>query len=168
MAASAVCCPDSSGGLEPTWRGPLSALHERIVRGLGEVVGIVGDQVGSGEDERVEHRAIAVTGGLEGSDVGLDDHPSLASDFSGELAERFELFVSDGAPLTDGSNSAIVGLRYAGEVGISRHAGHAVGALVLIDDSEVGNLALLRRELRLLGNAPKGAIGFQRRWTLGE
>src|SRR4030081_1641591 len=45
---------------------------------------------------------------------------------------------------------------------------HAIGTLVLIDDGEIDDVALLRRETRFLGNAPERAVGFERRRALGE
>src|SRR4029077_2094875 len=41
-------------------------------------------------------------------------------------------------------------------------------ALVLVDDGEIDDVALLRRETRLLGNAPERAVGLERRRALGE
>jgi hypothetical protein len=47
-------------------------------------------------------------------------------------------------------------------------AGHAIGAFVLIDDGEIDDVALLRREARLLGDAPERALGLERGRALGE
>jgi len=42
-------------------------------------------------------------------------------------------------------------------------AGHAVGARVLIDDGEIGDIALDGGEARSLGDAPERAVGLERR-----
>jgi hypothetical protein len=47
-------------------------------------------------------------------------------------------------------------------------AGHAIGAFVLVDDGKVDDVALLRRETRLLGNPPQRAVGLERRRALGQ
>lgn len=39
-------------------RGPLGALHKGVIRGLREVIGVVGDHLGRGENEHIKHRAV--------------------------------------------------------------------------------------------------------------
>src|SRR5258708_5409486 len=119
-------------------RSPFGTLHEGVVRRLREMVGVVGDEFCRGEHKHVEHRLIVVARGLEGSDVGLAHHAALAGDFCGELAQRLELRVGDGAAFADGSDRGLVNLRPAREVGMTCHA---IGALVLVDDREIDDVA---------------------------
>jgi hypothetical protein len=59
------------------------------------------------------------------------------------LLRRFELRVGDGAAFADSRDRGIIDLRHAREVGMSRHA---IGALILVDDREIDDVALLWRE----------------------
>ena len=156
---------ESGSGLELAGCVPLGALHERIVRRLGKMVGVVGDQLGRGENEDVEHRAIIVAGGLERRNVGGGDDATITRHLGCELAQGFELWIGDGAAFPDGRDRVIVDLRHAREVGVPRHA---IGALIFVDDGEINGVALLRRETGLLGNAPERAVGLERRRALGE
>ena len=129
------------------------------------MVGVVRDQLGRGENEHVEHRAIVISRGLEGSDVGLAHHAALTGNFCGELVQRLELRIGDGAAFADSGDRGVIDLRHAREVGVTRHA---IGALVLVDDGEIDDVALLRREARFLGDSPQRAVGLERSRTLGE
>src|SRR5260370_18235168 len=88
----------SGGGLQLAGRVPLGALHERIKWRLREVVGVVRDQLGRGEDEYVEHGTIVVARRLEGRHVAFANDAAAAPHLRCELAKGFALAIGAWAP----------------------------------------------------------------------
>src|SRR4029077_20095136 len=90
---------------------------------------------------------------------------ALPGDLGRKLAQGLELRVGDRAAFTDGGDRLRLYLRHARQIGVT---GHAISALVLVDDGEIDDVALLRGETRPFGDPPKGAVSLERRRALCE
>src|SRR6516165_1756901 len=93
---------------------------------------------------------VVVAGLLEGCDLGRADHAAVACHDGGKMAQGLQLGVGDGTAFAHSGDVIFADSGNARQVGV---ACHAVGALVLVDDREVGDVALHRAEAGLLGDA---------------
>lgn len=129
------------------------------------MVCIVRDQFRRAEDEDVEHGLVGVAGGLEAGDVGVFDRAAIARDLRRKRAKRFEAFIRQRTVLADRRDMLVLD---AGHLRKARMPRHAVFALVLVDDREIGDVALDRGKARLFGERPERAVRLERRRAFGE
>jgi hypothetical protein len=129
------------------------------------MVGVVGDELGSRKHQEVEDGLVVIARRLEGLDLCLTYRAAVADNQGSEPAQGLELGVGDGTALAHGGDGVVTDLSHARQVAV---AGHAIDALVLVDDRQVRDVALYRGEARLLGDAPQCGVGLKRRGAFGQ